>query len=56
MERLQTRCNSSSTLVRGIQMAGEPLPSLLRVKHEPDDEERAMEAEMQVGPLHESIL
>ena len=50
MERLETRADSSSTLVRGMALVAQPLNTLLRVKQEAGDEdEKAMEAEMQAG-------
>ena len=56
MERLQTKCGSSTTLVRGMELANEPLPSLLCVKTEPDEEEQAMEAEMQETLLGPNVI
>ena len=47
MERLQSQTGSTSTLLRGMAMCSMPLADLLQVKDEPDDEEAAMQAEMQ---------
>ena len=49
-ESLQTRCNSSATLQRGMDLACQPISTLLGVKTEPmDEEERRLHAEMQVA-------
>ena len=49
MDRLQTQHGSTNTLVRGMELANAPINSILMVKDEPpqDDDERAMQAEMQ---------
>ena len=51
MQRLETRCHSSGTLARGMELANKPINELVDVKAELDDEERAMEREMQAGLL-----
>ena len=51
MDRLETRCYSSGTLTRGMNLASQHVDALVGVKTEPDEEEKAMELEMQAGPL-----
>ena len=47
MERLDTKAGSSATLLRGMELAGQPLDAVLNVKAEPtDDDEIAMQEEM----------
>ena len=54
MDRSDTRCHSSSTLARGVGLANKPIDELVNVKAEPDEEEQAMESEMQAG-LHSHL-
>ena len=44
---LQTAAGSTATLVAGLQLAGEPLDTVLAIKEEPDHEEKLMQKEMQ---------
>ena len=46
MKRSETECHSSATLLRGMDVADLRASN---VKVEPDDEEMAMQAEMQAG-------
>ena len=47
-ESLPSKLGSTSTLVRGMELASLPLPELLQLKQEPeDDEEKELRREMQ---------
>ena len=48
-ESLPTRRGSTDTLARGLELASAPLPEMLHLKEEPQDEEEAeLRREMQV--------